>query len=318
MKPIQKVLLTVVLAVAQLWAQANPQEPLREAFILEKQGQFDKAVAIAKRFTDSGRSGRAELGRAWIVLGLAYTEQGKFVQAQDAFDRSLHVLDQGPQFVADYATALQAYGAFYNAAGQAATAARLWRKALDLRQRSGDHTGISRLLTRLAELDLAQNRTREARKYLQSAGEEMKLAHELTDEDLAITYESQAGLALAEGHPSAAVAGFQRALDLCKQIRGEQHWITGWDYMLLGTAYAESGDIENAQAEMNEGLSILVEALGIRNPKYFAAQIAYSQVLDRAGLHEQAAQWRTGAEQAEKDFYRSQCVGCTINVTAFR
>jgi len=286
--------------------------------LLERQGQFDKAIALARELTDSGRLSGAELGRVWIVLGLAYTERGGFAEAQDAFDRSLHVLGQEPQFAADYATALQAYGSLYNAAGQNAAAARLWKKALDLHERSGDHLGISRLLTRLAELALARNQTREARKYLQSAAEEMKLAHDLTDDDFAITYESQAGLALAEGHPSVAVAGFQRSLELCKQIHGERHWITGWDYMLLGEAYAQSGDIEKALAEMRDGLAILEEALGSMNPKCFSAQIAYSQVLDRAGLHEQAAQRRTAAEQAEKDFYRSQCVGCTINVAVFR
>jgi tetratricopeptide (TPR) repeat protein len=318
MKLVKKVLFTMVLAGAQVWGQANPQEPLREAYAFEKQGQFDKAIAVAKELTDSGRSSGGELGRAWVVLGLAYSEQGRFMEAQDAFDRSLHVLDQDPQFGADYATALQAYGSLYNSAGQTATAAQLWRKALDLRQRSGDHLGTIRLLTRLAELALGQNRIREARKYLQSAAEEMKFAPALTDDDLAMTYESQAGLALAEGHSSVAIAGFQRSLELCKQIHGERNWITGWDYMLLGEAYTQSGDIEKALANMSDGLAILEEALGNRNPKYFAAQIAYSQVLNRAGLHVQAAKQRTAAEQAEKDFSKSQCVGCTINVAAFR
>ena len=314
MKPIEKVLLTVVLAAAQLWAQ----EPLHEAYVFEKQGQFDKAVAIAKDLADSGRVSGAELGRAWNVLGVVYTQQGKLLEAQNAFERSLQIFGQEPRFVADYAAALQNYGELYNDSGQRAIAEKMWRKALELLQPSGDHAGIARSLTYLAGLALAQNRVADAKKELQSVAEEMKLTHDLIDDDLAFIYETQAWLQRAEGHSSAAVAGYQRSLELCKRIYGEGHWKTGWDYMLRGKAYAQSGDIEKALGDMRDGLGIMEQALGRKNPRYFTAQMAYAAVLDQAGLREQAAQWRAAAAQAEKDFYRSQCVGCTINVAAFR
>ncbi len=318
MKPIERVLFTVVLAGAQLWAQVIPQGPLHEAYVFEKQGQFDKAVAIAKELVDSGRLSGVELGRAWNVLGVVYTQQGKLMEAQNAFERSLQIFGQEPQFVTDYAAALQNYGELYNDSGQRAVAGKMWRKALDLLQQSGDHAGIARSLTYLAGSALAQNRVAEARKYLQSLAEEMKLSHDLSDDDLAFIYETQAWLQRAEGHSSAAVAGYQRSLELCKRIYGEGHWKIGWDYMLRGKAYAQSGDIEKALVDMRDGLGIMEQALGRKNPRYFAAQIAYAAVLDQAGLREQAAQWRAAAEQAQKDFYRSQCVSCTINVAAFR
>ena len=318
MKPIERVLFTVVLAGAQLCAQVIPQGPLHEAYVFEKQGQFDKAVAIAKELVDSGRLSGVELGRAWNVLGVVYTQQGKLMEAQNAFERSLQIFGQEPQVVTDYAAALQNYGELYNDSGQRAVAGKMWRKALDLLQQSGDHAGIARSLTYLAGSALAQNRVAEARKYLQSLAEEMKLSHDLSDDDLAFIYETQAWLQRAEGHSSAAVAGYQRSLELCKRIYGEGHWKIGWDYMLRGKAYAQSGDIEKALVDMRDGLGILEQALGRKNPRYFAAQIAYAAVLDQAGLREQAAQWRAAAEQAQKDFYRSQCVSCTINVAAFR
>jgi tetratricopeptide (TPR) repeat protein len=318
MKPIEKVLLTVVLAGVQLLAQVNPAEPLHEAYVFEEHGQFDKAVAIAKELIDSGRVSGAELGKAWNVLGVVYTQQGKLLEAQNAFERSLQILGQEPQLVTDYAAALQNYGELYNDSGERAIAGKMWRKALDLLQQSGDHAGIARSLTYLAGLALAQNQVANARKYLQSVPEEMRLTHDLRDDDLAFIYETQAWLARAEGHFSAAIAGYQRSLELCKRVYGEGHWKTGWDYMLRGKAYALSGDIEKAFADMREGLGIMGQALGRENPRYFVAQIAYAAVLDQAGLKEQAAQWRAAAEQAQKDFYRSQCVGCTINVAAFR
>ena len=88
--------------------------------------------------------------------------------------------------------------------------------------------------------------------------------------------------------------------------------------MLLGKAYAESGDFRSALANMQTGLSILDHALGQKNPKYFAAELAYSHVLDQFGLHAEAAQTRAAADKASKDYYRSQCAGYTINIAAFR
>lgn len=131
MKHVKKVLLTVVLAGAQLLAQGTPQEPLHEAYVYEKRGQFDKAVVIAKELTDSGRVSGVELGRAWNVLGVVFTQQGRLMEAQNAFERSLQILGQEPRFVTDYAAALQNYGELYNDSGERAVAGKMWRKALD-------------------------------------------------------------------------------------------------------------------------------------------------------------------------------------------
>jgi DNA-binding LytR/AlgR family response regulator len=93
MKHVKKVVLTVVLAGSQLLAQGDPEEQFHEACVFEKRGQFDKAIDLAKELTDSGQSSGGELGRAWILLGVVYTEQGRFAEAQSAFERSLRILD---------------------------------------------------------------------------------------------------------------------------------------------------------------------------------------------------------------------------------
>ena len=69
---------------------------------------------------------------------------------------------------------------------------------------------------------------------------------------------------------------------------------------------------------MQTALTILDHALGRKNPKYFAAELAYSRVLDQSGLHTEAAQMRAAGEKASKDYYGSQCAGCTISTAAFR
>jgi len=314
----KKGLLALLLACSPLLAQMNPDGQLRQAFVLEQQGQFGEVIAITKPLTESSQLSSVEVARACITLAVAYEGEGEFVEAREAFERSLHILDHDPEHTTDYAAALDNYAGLYNNAGQQGIAGQMWMKALHLRQQNGDHSGVTRSFMNLAGLALAQNRIREAKKYLKQAADEIKQAHDLVDDDFAVLCETEAWLALAGGHPSTAVAKYGRSLEIITRTRGEQHWLTGWEYMLRGKAYAQSHDTEKALADMGKGLIILEHALGDRNPKYFAAQLAYSQVLDRAGSHAEAAQVNAAAQQAIKAFYRNQCIGCTVNVAAFR
>jgi tetratricopeptide (TPR) repeat protein len=296
---------------------------MRDALVLEQQGQFDQAIAIFNQLTASHQLSGIELGRTYIMLGIAYHQNANFNQAQPAFEQSLRILERDPEHASDYAAALHNYAGLYNDSGQLEVATRMWLKALHLRQQTGDHAAVTRSFTSLAGVALAQKQVSEARKYLKQAADEAKLAaglagKDLTDDDLAILSETQAWLALTDGRALEAVERYQLALDLCKRSRGDQHWLTGWEYMLRGKAYARAGDIDRAVADMQKGLEILAHALGQRNPKYFAAQLAYSRVLDQTGSHAEAARLRETTERASKEFYGHQCVGCTIDVAAFR
>jgi len=311
-------LLIGLFACAPLFAQVNPHERLKDALVLEQQGHFNEAITVAELLTDSNQLAGVALGRAYLILGSACRIEGRFVEAQAAFESSLRILSGDPANVSDYASTLDNYAGLYSDIGQPQIAAPMWIKALHLREQGGDHAAVAQTLTALAGLALAQNRMHDAGQYLKRASGEMKLTPDPSGDDLAVFFETQAWLELAQGHPSAAVAGYQRSLELCRQTRGETNWLVGWEHMLRGKAYAQSGDTKRALADMQEGLAIIDHALSRRNPKYLLAQIAYSQILDRTGSHAEAAQLRATVKQASKDFYGSQCVRCTINIAGFR
>jgi tetratricopeptide (TPR) repeat protein len=317
MKLLRISILTLLTCTA-LFAQIPPQQELHNCLVLEQQARFDEAIAAGRAAISSGQLTEVELGRGYILLGFAYHQEGKFNDAQAAFERSLRILEHDPDHLSDYAAALNNYGGLYGDAGQLDVADAMWLKALHLREKSGDQAATVRTLTNLAQAAVAQKRLHQATKYMQRASAELKSARDLTDDDFAVFFETQAWLALAEGHASAAVDGFQRALEICRRTRGEDHWLTGWEHILLGKAHAQSGDLNASLADMRQGLTILDHALGRKSLKYVAAELAYSQVLDRSGLHAEAAQLRASADLSGKDFYGRQCPGCTINVSGFR
>jgi tetratricopeptide (TPR) repeat protein len=322
MRPLYWTLLTLWLLyrpmLGQMLGQTNPSAALHDALVLENRGSYDSAATIAKTTIDSGQLSGNELGRAYIILAVARQGAGDLADAQIAFEHALQLLEHDREHLEDYASALENYAGYYSELGQLDVAAQLWRKAFHLRQKIGDHAETALSLTRLAEYALARNRVREADRYLQKASNEAKASPDLTDDEKTFFFEIHGWSAIAEHHAPAAVADYQRALELVEQSRGKQHWLAGWEHMLLGKAYAESGDFTSALASMQNGLTILDHALGQKNPKYFAAELEYSRVLDQLGLHVEAAQMSAAAEKASKDYYSSQRAGCTINVAGFR
>lgn len=311
-------MITLSLLCIPTFGQSNPQTVLHDALVLNNGGDFEIAARLAKAAIDSRQLSENELGRGYIILAVACRGAGDLANAQMAFEHALQVLEPDREHPGDYASALENYAGFYSDLGQLEVAAPMLRKAFQLRQTIGDHTGTALSLTRLAELALARNRIGKAHHYLQKASNEAKMSSDLIDDDRAFFFETQGWLAIAEHHAPTAVVAYQHALELVERSRGEQHWLAGWELMLLGKAYAEYGDCKSAFANMKTGLTILDHALGQKNPKYFAAELAYSRVLDQFGLHAEAAPMRAAAEKASKDYYGSQCAGCTINVAAFR
>jgi tetratricopeptide (TPR) repeat protein len=311
-------LLTLWLLCMPTLGQSNPHTVLHDALVLTNRGNFETAAGLAKAAIDSRQLNGNELGRGFIILAVACQGAADLANAQASFEHALQVLEHDREHPEDYASALENYAGFYSELGQPDVAAPMLRKALHLRQRIGDHTGAALSLTRLAELALARNRLREARRNLQKASNEANASADLIDDDKAVFFETQGWLAMAEHHAPAAVAAYQDALELAKRSRGGQHWLAGWEHMLMGKAYAESGTLKSGLVNMQTGLAILDHALGQKNPKYVAAELAYSRLLDQAGLHAEAAQMRAAGELASKDYYRRQCAGCTINIAAWR
>jgi tetratricopeptide (TPR) repeat protein len=296
----------------------NTPQTIARAFALEEQGRVAEAVAFTRPLIDSGKLHGAELGRAWTVLGLAYTDQGALAPAQHAYEQAIAILQPLPENLRDYASALDNLGLLYRAMGQLDSSIGLRLKTLHIYEQLGDHSGIARACNNLASLALLQRNMKKGKEYLKRSAEEMKVATALDDDDVAAIYSMQAEFARINGNTQAAIFGYKRALQIWKRAHGEDHRNTGWGYMLLGRADADAGRIDEATEAMKQGLSILEHLLGRLNPYYLEAEIAYSRLLDETGDHDTAARLRTTDQATLKAYYQRQCIGCTISIDALR
>ena len=314
-----KVLLILLLLPPVLSAQIDtPGEAMFQAYALEQHGQAAEAVALISPLVDSGMLHGAELGKAWTLLGLAYTDKGSFRAAQHAYEQAIHLLQPLPERVQDYASALDNFGYLYRAMGQLEVATNLRLKALHVYEQVGDHSGIARVCNNLAALALEQRNMKKAGKYLKWSAEEMKVATALNDDDVGAIYSMQAEFASLNGNIQAEIEGYERAMRVWKRVHSEDHPNIGWGYILLGRAHEDAGRTDEAAKEMEQGLAILGRTLGRGSRYYLQAELAYSQLLDETGAHDAAARLRVADEATLKALSRQQCSGCTISIDALR
>jgi tetratricopeptide (TPR) repeat protein len=299
-------------------AQITPAKRLTESFALVKEGKPALAVAELRALLDSNSLDALGSGKAWNVLGLAYQDLGDFALSQRAYEESLRILEGMSDNIQDYAMALNDFGALYVATGQFELAQELRMKALGLYERVEDHGGIARSSGDLAGIAFSQKKAGKGGKYLERAVKEARLANDLDDDDRIAIASLQGWKAQLDGDFEMSVVKYRQALDLSKRFHGEDHPFTGWNYLLLGTAHAQAGDLTNALEETRQGVAILKRKLSEQNPRYLVAKIAYSRVLDATGSHAEAARIRATAESLLKDVYQSQCIGCTVSAAAFK
>ena len=301
-----------------LLAHAALEQKLAHAYALEREGKPAQAIAELQALLDAKSMDAPGSGKAWNILGLAYEDQGDYVDSQHAYERSIRIFEGLPNNVTDYAMALDDFGGLYIATGQPELAVRLKQKALGLYEEISDHAGMTRASSGLAGVAFTREKTSEGRRYLERAIKEAQSAKDLDDDDLAAIASMQGWLAQLKGDLTTCVSRYRQSLELLIKRHGEEHPSVGWGYMVLGRAHADAGDVTTALSEMKQGRAILGRTLDNRNPTYLTAEIAYSHVLDATGAHAEAAQIKTIAEQQLKKGLSRQCNNCTISAAAFQ
>jgi tetratricopeptide (TPR) repeat protein len=312
------IFLLSLLAPVLLFAQIDPEGAILRAYALDEQGKMDNAIALLRPLINSGAFHGAELGRAWIILGVAYADQNEFHDARNAYEQAISILQPMPERIRDYAGALDHFANLYQSEGQLQIATSLRSKTLRIYQQLGDDSRIARDSSVLAGLALQQGQLKEGRRYLKQAAENLKMATELNEDDLAVIFSTRAQFAKVDGNVSAEIAGVEHALQILQRAHEATNPNIGWECMLLGAAYSHAGRAQDALREMRQGLSILAGTWDHNSRRYLEAEIVYSQVLDQSGDHKTAALLRISDEAKLKELQRIECSGCTISADALR
>ncbi|HZD77315.1 MAG TPA: hypothetical protein VE218_09935 [Acidobacteriaceae bacterium] len=291
-------------------------ERLNQLSALEQKGQYAEVVQPVSLLIESKALDEREAGRAQLILGIAYHQQGEWKLAQSAYEKALHMLSGQQEYAADRAAVLDNFAQLYLEMGNPDIAMRMEGNVLSAYKALHDHANVARSCITLAGLEINEGHHRTGKEYLQRALREAKLASGLDEDFFAQVSSTQGWLALLGGDTAAAISEYTRAEELWASAHGENHMLTGWGYMLLGKSYAQAGRNAVALEEMRMGLRILEQSTGTNSVKYLAAELAYSEVLDRSGAHTEAARLKDSAEQGLAKLNRDACQRCSISIVA--
>jgi tetratricopeptide (TPR) repeat protein len=297
-------------------SQANSEQRLGRLTELEQKGRYAEVTEPLAELIRSNALNEREAGRAQLLLGIAYHQQGALAQAQSAYEKALHILSHSPEGAADHAAALDNFARLSFDTGHSDIALRMETDALKEYEGLSDHANVARSCATLANLEINRGHRREGKEYLSRALQEAGLASGLDQDFYAAVLAAQGWLALLNKNTTTAISVYAHAIELWRAAHGEEHMLTGWGYMLLGKSYAQAGQNDKALEQMRKGLNILDQAAGSSDPKYLAAQISYSQVLDQSGEHDEAARVKNSAQQALKRLSRNACADCTVSAFA--
>ncbi|WP_263354682.1 tetratricopeptide repeat protein [Acidicapsa acidisoli] len=159
MRRISIYLLSIAIISAPLWGQEDTLRELQHAFQLNQQGQFAQVIEDLKPLTATASMTTPELGQTWLLLAIAYHQEGRYQEAENAFERSLNLLRNNPEFYEQYAAALSAYATLYRDKGDMDAAWKMRMKALRMYEGTNDQAGVADACTSLAELAITQKHT---------------------------------------------------------------------------------------------------------------------------------------------------------------
>lgn len=316
MKSLCLFLLMINAAYSSPLAQESSDQQLNRLSILEQQGRFTDVIQPASHLINTETLRGDQLGRAELILGIAYHQSGDLTGARKEYERAVSVLSQEQADEKNYAAALDNFARLYLDMGHPELAISMEKHVLAICKKLQDHAAIARSDVTLANLELNQGQRRKSQKFLSGALLEEKATTTLDDDFSATIASTQGWIAQLANDNVTAISCYQRAVELWTREHGQQHLLTGWGYMLLGRSYAQTGQNAIALDNMRKGLSILEKTASAADPKYLAAELTYSQVLDRAGEHAEASRIKSAAEQGLKNIPGNRCANCQISVAA--
>lgn len=290
----------------------------RASEVNEEDGLKEKIAQETAKIRDGERTAvdALTLGRMWGHLGEDYEDAGEFDKAEGAYNHALQLLGQSPAMAKDYAAALDNLGSLYVAMHNGDAAEKARRRALAVREATGDKVEIARGKSLLAEVYLAERKYKDAQQMGQEAYSEMVALRD-SDSEIVATLVSLTFASSQNGRRDYAVERGRDAKLLALAVLPADCLLMGEARMALGFAEWKAGIADGPDAEMREGIRILRKWTTTGHPYVVGAMTVYAAYLKATHRKVEAKQV---AEQVRVEMSRmpGACVDCTISVYGLR
>lgn len=300
-------LLTVLsLGVHDAWTQAA--EP-QSAAAQERIARNLELVRIAEQ----QHRPQEERGVLWAQLAMEYHYSAEFLKAEDAYNKSLHLLKAAPTAKAEYAATLESLASLYLLFSHVDEAESVRKEALAVRKKLGNSAEIGFSEIDLADVAIARRQYKKAERLSLLGMEEMASSSSpprtgILSGLITVTYAR-----CLRGRCSEGLASAQQALAFANSKFEPESAPVGFALGALGFAEWKTGALEDGEKAMRRGIQILRTTLVPADPRLAGAMMQYENYLV-------AAKRRVEAQEIHEEVERMKsqtgtfCSNCTVSV----
>jgi hypothetical protein len=255
----------------------------------------------------------AERGALWAQLASEYQYAAEFLKAEDAYDRSLHLLKGAPAARAEYAATLESLATLYLLYKRVDEAESVRKQALAVWEKLGDSSEIGLSRIHLANVAIARRQFKKAERLSLQGMEEMETSSSPPRSGMLSGLITVAYARCLRGHYDEGLSSARQALAFANTHFEPESAAVGFALETVGFAEWKSGALQNAEKAMLRGNQILRTKLVPADPRLRGALLQYGDYLNATSRRVEAQEIH-----AEVDRMTSQtgtfCAACTVSV----
>jgi tetratricopeptide (TPR) repeat protein len=257
----------------------------------------------------------AQQGSLWGQLALEYQGMAEFAKAEEAYNRSLHLLKTTPSATAEYASTLDNLSTLYMIFNRVDDAESASKQSLAARQKLGNLSDIGLSQVHLADIALVRHQFKKSEQLAQRGIEGMQSSSAPSKAGLLSAYITLTYARCSRSHCGEGVMSAQQAVAFANKMFEPESVASGFALETLGYAQWKSGVPKEGEKAMLQGLKILKTKLVSDDPRLAGAMLQYRTYLIEAKRLAEAQD----IQQQVRSMVRQagiSCSGCAVNVNS--
>jgi tetratricopeptide (TPR) repeat protein len=255
----------------------------------------------------------AERGGLWAQLASEYQYAAEFLKAEDAYNKSLHLLKSAPATRTEYAATLESLSALYLLYGRVDDAESVSKQALTVREKLGNPSDIGLSQVHLANVAIARRQFKKAERLALRGMEEMESSSNpprsgMLSGLITVTYAR-----CRRGHFSEGSMSAQQAVAFAKTHFEPESAAVGFALETLGFVEWKNGAVQDGEKAMLHGIQILRTKLVPADPRLAGALLQYQDYLIATSRRVEAQEIHEEVERMTSQT-GAFCSACTVSV----
>jgi tetratricopeptide (TPR) repeat protein len=257
----------------------------------------------------------AQIGALWMQLASEYQYAADFPKAEDAYNKSLHLLKNAPGAREEYVSTLESLASLYLIYGRLDDAESVRKQALGVREKLGNPYYIGFSQIHLANIALARQQFKKAERLAAQGMEEMESSSNPGRVGILSGFTTLSYAHCLRGHCSEGLISAEQALAYANKNFEPGSAAVGFALETLGFAEWKTGAAGDGEKAMLHGIQILRAKLAPTDPRLAGALLQYRDYLNASGRRVEA---QVIHEQVDRMTSQSGtfCPGCTVNVNS--